>query len=168
MKANTLNDVLEHEMHDLRDAEKQILEALPKVIGAVSSPKVKEALQGHQKLTEQHLTRLDRAFKKLGIEPNGQHCKGMEGLIKEGEDVIKAEGSGAAKDAAIIGATQRVEHYEMAAYGCARTHARQRGEMDVAEILLLTLEEEGQADQRLTHLAEYNVNLEAAGAKTRK
>jgi ferritin-like metal-binding protein YciE len=161
MKATTLDEVLHHELSDLYDAEQQILEALPKVIDATSSAELRRALQAHLKETEGHVGRLERVFKLLEEKPHGERCKGMAGLIKEGEAAIEAEGDGPAKDAALIAAAQRIEHYEIAGYGCARTHAKLLGNMEAAELLQMTLEEEGHADEKLTHLAEFSINMDA-------
>jgi ferritin-like metal-binding protein YciE len=161
MKANTLDEVLHHELSDLYDAEQQILGALPKLIDAASSSELRQALKAHRRQTEEHVSRLEQVFEILEEEPGGEKCKGMAGLIKEGEDAAKAEGGGPAKDAALIAAAQRIEHYEIAGYGCARTHAKLLGNLAAAELLQTTLAEEGHADEKLTHLAEYQINVEA-------
>jgi ferritin-like metal-binding protein YciE len=163
MAMNNLRDLLEHELSDLHDAEHQILDALPRVIDAAKSDKLREALRHHEKLTRGHVTRLDEVFKIMEMKPSGERCKGMAGLLEEASAVVKADGEPATKDAAIISAAQRVEHYEIAGYGSARTFAKALGNIDAAEILQRTLEEEGQADNKLSHIAEYTVNLQAAG-----
>ena len=154
--------LFEHELEDLRNAEEQLIQALPKMAGAASSPDLQTAFKDHLKRTKTHLTRIDKAFKALGKEPNGVTCKGMQGLIKEGEDIIKNATEPAVLDAGLIGAAQRVEHYEIAAYGTARAHAEALGHKDVAGILQTTLDEEGEANKVLTQLAEGRMNFTGA------
>jgi ferritin-like metal-binding protein YciE len=164
---NDLQQLLSKELGDLYNAEQQIVAALPKMVEAAKSRELKRAFEDHLKLTQNHVRRLDQVFEMLGEKPHGKKCKGMEGLIKEADDAAKEPAAPMVTDAALIGAAQRVEHYEMAGYGCARTYARVLGEMDAAKLLQQTLDEEGEADQLLTRLAEYGVNLTAAnGAGT--
>jgi len=161
MPRESLQTLYEHELTDLYSAETQIIEALPKLIKAASNPALKAALTEHLAITETQLGRLDQIFEALGKKPESEKCKGMEGLIKEGDKAIEEHKDSDVLDAAIIGATQRVEHYEMAGYGCARTYAAMLGLTKQSEILQTTLNEEGEADHRLTDLAEECVNLEA-------
>ncbi|MBA3579648.1 MAG: ferritin-like domain-containing protein [Gemmatimonadaceae bacterium] len=161
MPRESLQTLYEHELTDLYSAETQIIEALPKLIKAATNPALKAALTEHLAITETQLGRLDQIFEALGKKPESEKCKGMEGLIKEGDKAIEEHKDSDVLDAAIIGATQRVEHYEMAGYGCARTYAAMLGLTKQSEILQTTLNEEGEADHRLTDLAEECVNLEA-------
>ncbi len=161
MPRESLQTLYEHELTDLYSAETQIIEALPKLIKAATNPALKAALTEHLAITETQLGRLDQIFEALGKKPESEKCKGMEGLIMEGDKAIEEHKDSDVLDAAIIGATQRVEHYEMAGYGCARTYAAMLGLTKQSEILQTTLNEEGEADHRLTDLAEECVNLEA-------
>ena len=157
-----LQKLLMHELADLYDAEQQIVKALPKLIQNASSSELKEALQEHLAVTQQQVARLDEAFSALGEEREQQKCKGMAGLIAEGEDILKEDFEDSTRDAGIIGAAQRVEHYEIAAYGTARTLAQTLGNTEVAELLEESLDEEKEADERLTQIAESSINAEAA------
>ena len=162
MKAQTLEELFAEELKDLYDAEHQILEALPKVSAAASSRELKSALDEHRRLTQQHVGRLEQLFQRLGRTPERKRCKGVAGLLAEGDNVLDADMPDEVKDAAIISAAQRIEHYEMAVYGSLRTYAQVLGDLESARLLQATLDEEGDADRRLTHLAEFSVNLEAA------
>ena len=162
MKMQTLQDLLAHELKDLYSAEKQIIKALPKMIKAATSEDLQEALQNHLEETEQQVTRLDEICEKLEIPTRGTKCKAMEGLIEEGKEILEEEMEDHVRDAAIIAAAQRVEHYEMAGYGCARTFARQVGHDEIADLLQQTLDEEKAADEKLTQIAMQHVNQEAA------
>jgi len=159
---DNLQNVLEMQLGDLTSAEDQLIKALPKMAEAASNPELKSAFNTHLMETRQQRQRLDQAFCLMNREPTTETCEAMQGLIAEGQEVIDAEGDPEVKDAALIAAAQRVEHYEMAGYGCARTFARQLGHHDVAMLLQETLEEEGNADKILTHIAESHVNAEAA------
>lgn len=161
---NTLEDLLVEQMHDLYDAEHRLVEALPKMADAATSPKLRSAFETHLRETRQHITRLEQAFSSMGIEPDRESCAAMKGLISEGSDVVSAEGDHDVKDAALIAAAQRVEHYEIAGYGSARTFARQIGRSDVADILQATLDEESHTNELLTDIAESFVNKQAAQA----
>lgn len=154
MKINSLEELFEHDLEDLRSAEQQLIEALPKMTAAANSDDLKNAFKEHLKQTRTHVRRIDQAFKLMDKEPKEQTCKGMQGLIKEGDELIKNATHPAVMDAGLIGAAQRVEHYEIAAYGTARAHAIALGRPDVAEILQTTLDEEGEANKLLTQLAE--------------
>jgi ferritin-like metal-binding protein YciE len=150
------------ELADLYDAENQILKALPKIIEKVSSPELQEALENHRIQTEGHVRRLDEIFENLGERPT-KKCKGMAGLLAEGEETMKEDFEDHVMDAAIIGDCQRVEHYEIAAYGTARTFANFIGNEEAVRLLEETLDEEKEADSLLTQIAESHVNMEAAG-----
>jgi ferritin-like metal-binding protein YciE len=160
MKLETLDDVLQAELADLYSAEKQLVEALPKVADAASSPDLRKAIEHHLEETRGHVDRLEQVFEALGTKPASEHCKAMEGLIAEGDEIIGMDGAGEAKDAALIGAAQRVEHYEIAAYGTARTLAEQLDRNDAASLLTETLDEESAADDKLTEIAT-GVNRQA-------
>lgn len=161
-KFDTLEDLLVEQIEDLYDAENRLCDALPKMADAASSPELKNAFTKHLDETKGHVSRLDRVFDLLGRKPTRDTCDAMKGLISEGEDMIDAEGAPAVRDAALIAAAQRVEHYEMAGYGATRSLARQLGRDDVATILQQTLDEEGRADHTLTDIAETTVNPAAA------
>jgi ferritin-like metal-binding protein YciE len=153
VQLQSLNDVLEHQLNDLLSAEQQLVEALPKLAKAASHDELRTAFEEHLAETRDHVNRLQDIFGQLGKNPSGEVCKGMKGLIEEGDEVIKATGDGAAKDVALIAAAQRVEHYEIAAYGTAKTLA---GELDLGgakDLLDQTLDEESQADKLLTKIA---------------
>jgi ferritin-like metal-binding protein YciE len=160
-KMKTLQDLLVHELKDLHSAEKQLTKALPKMAKAATSDDLREAIESHLEETEEHVNRLDQIFEKLDLSGRGMKCKAMEGLIEEGKEILEEEMEDHVRDAAIIAACQRVEHYEMAGYGCARTFAEQLGHHDVAEILQQTLDEEKGADEKLTQIAMQSVNEEA-------
>jgi ferritin-like metal-binding protein YciE len=161
MKLQTLHDLYVEQLHDLYSAETQLVEALPKMAKAASNMQLQSAFQEHLMQTKGHVRRLEQIFTQLGEKTKSPTCKGMEGLIREGEEMIKMKGEPAAIDAGLIAAAQRVEHYEMAGYGCVRTYAQQLGETQGAQLLQQTLDEEGAADKKLTQLAEMVINLEA-------
>lgn len=128
--------------------------ALPKMASAATTPDLKQAFNHHLDQTRNHVSRLDKIFTRLGTTSAGDECEAMKGLVKEGESIIKAQGDSVVKDAALIGAAQRVEHYEIAAYGTARTYAEELGYDDMANWLQETLDEEGATNKKLTKLAE--------------
>jgi ferritin-like metal-binding protein YciE len=161
MSINSLKDLYIDELKDLYNAENQLLKALPKMAKKASAPELKQAFQDHLRQTEGHVTRLEKIFKGLGEKPTGKTCKAMKGLVEEGKEVIEEDGEESVLDAALIGAAQRVEHYEMAGYGVVRTFASLLGENDAMTALQKTLDEEGAADKKLTALAETVVNAEA-------
>ena len=161
MKLQTLRDLYQEQLHDLYSAESQLVKALPKMAKAASNPQLKNAFQEHLAQTEQHVKRLEQIFQQIGAKPKDQTCKAMEGLITEGEEMIKMKGDPAAIDAGLIAAAQRVEHYEIAGYGCVRTYAQQIGDQQGMRLLQQTLDEEGMTDKKLTQLAEQLINLEA-------
>ena len=162
MELKSLDDVLEEELKDLYSAEKQLVEALPDIAEAASSKDLQNAISEHLEETRGHVKRLEQVFQAIGIQPESEHCDGMEGLISEGSEVAEADGDGDARDAALIGAAQRVEHYEIAAYGTARSLAQQLGHEDAVKLLNETLDEESAADEKLTKIAEQTVNKAAA------
>ena len=160
MKLESLHDLYVKELHDLYDAEEQIVKALPKMIEASSSTQLRTALAEHLEQTREQVRRLEQIFRLHGEEAKGESCKGMSGIIDEGKDIVKHDENPDVRDAGIISAAQRVEHYEMAAYGTVRTWAEQMGHTQAAQLLQQTLEEEGEADKRLTDIA-MNLNVEA-------
>jgi len=161
MKLNTLRDLYVEQLQDLYSAETQLVEALPKMAQAASHPELKSAFQQHLAETQQQVQRLEQVFQGLGQKPGGHTCKAMQGLIAEGQEMIKMKGDPAAIDAGLIAAAQRVEHYEIAGYGCVRTYAKQLGEQQALGLLQQTLDEEGMTDKKLTGLAEQVINIEA-------
>ena len=160
MKMETLKDLYIHELKDLYSAEKQLVKALPKMAKAASNPKLADGFKKHLAETEQHVTRLEQILESHEESTRGPKCKGMEGLIEEGSEMIKEDAEDEVRDAGLISAAQRVEHYEMAGYGCARTYANLLGDSVGEELLQQTLDEEGATDKKLTQLAE-NINVEA-------
>jgi len=163
MKAlKTLHDLLMHELKDLYSAEKQITKALPKMIKAADNADLRQALEDHLAETDEHIRRLETIFGQLEISGRGMKCKAMEGLLEEGKSILEEEMDEDVRDAAIISAAQRVEHYEIAGYGCARTFAQRLGHSEVADLLQQTLDEEKAADDKLTQIAMDRVNAEAA------
>jgi ferritin-like metal-binding protein YciE len=159
-KLSNLSDLLVHELQDLYSAETQLVKALPKMAKAASSEDLRSGFNEHLEQTKQHVERIERAMEMLNASPHGKTCKAMQGLIAEGEDVIKEDALDSVRDAALIAAAQKVEHYEIAGYGSARTFAELLFKDDVAEILQETLDEEGETDRRLTEIAE-SINPEA-------
>lgn len=155
-------DLFIDELRDVLSAENQILKALPKMTKAAKNQELKKAFTDHLAATKVHVERLNGLFETLGASKKGKVCKGMEGLLAEGAEVISEDLPPAVKDAALIAAAQRVEHYEMAAYGCLRAFAKALGELEVARVLQATLDEEGDADRLLSQIAEFAVNLEAS------
>jgi len=162
MKITTLEDLLTDELKDLYSAENQIVKALPKMAEAADSDDLREAFEAHLEQTYHHIQRIEQICDQLNVKPKGKKCMGMEGVLDEGKEVLDMDMEPDLMDAAMIGAAQRVEHYEIAAYGTARAHARQLGFTNVADLLNQTLEEEKQTDQRLTELAKTRVNVQAA------
>jgi ferritin-like metal-binding protein YciE len=163
IKLDNLQQLFLKELRDLYDAEKQITDALPKMIDAAHHSELKSALEDHLHVTKQQISRLDRVFQMLQEKPTGETCKGMKGLLKEGDELASAEGDPSTIDAAIITAAQRVEHYEMAGYGTVRTYAELLGQRQIAELLQQTLDEEKTADETLSDIAS-NVNVESKAA----
>jgi ferritin-like metal-binding protein YciE len=167
MAIETLQDLYVHELKDIYSAEKQILQALPRMAKGASHDEVRQAFEEHQRVTEEQVRRLDTIFEDLGQKPEGQKCKGMEGLIEEGKDMLEEKADPDVRDAGLIAAAQRVEHYEIAAYGTARTYARQLGLDKHVDLLQRSLDEEGETDKRLTKLAENRVNPDAELGRNR-
>ena len=160
MKAKSLHELYVEQLKDLYDAEHQILKALPKMISEVSSEQLRSALNEHLQITKQQAGRIERIFENIGQKVKAEKCKGMEGIIKEGNELVKKAEDEDVRDAAIIAAAQRVEHYEIAGYGTVRTYAQLLDEQESAQLLQQTLDEEKEADQELTALAE-QINVEA-------
>ena len=168
LKLDSLRDLLVEELRDLYSAETQLLDALPKIEQAASSNELKSAFSHHLEQTREHVSRLERIFQQLGENPSGETCEAMKGLVKEGELLVKAKGDPDVQDAGLIGAAQRVEHYEIAGYGTARSLARRLGQGQMVETLQQTLNEEAEADKKLTSIAESNVNVAAASGEQRR
>ncbi len=160
MKTNQLQRLYVSELRDLYSSETQLLKALPKMAKAAKSEELATGFQDHLEQTKEHVARLEQVFEGLGVSPKGKHCKGMEGLIKEGSDFIASDPDPEELNAGLIAAAQHVEHYEMAGYGCVRTYAELLGERDAARLLQETLDEEKDTDAKLTKLAG-EINLEA-------
>ena len=158
----SLEELLQEELKDMYDAEKQLTKALPKLAKKATTSDLKQAFEEHLQQTEQHVERLEQVFDQLGLPARGKTCKGMKNLINEGNDMIADADDDMTRDALMIGAAQKVEHYEIAAYGTMRTWANVLGHREVASILDDTLEEEKEADQKLTGIAESFVNQAAA------
>lgn len=164
MKLESLRELFVEELQDLYSAENMIIKALPKMMEKSSSPNLKRALDEHLQQTRGQVRRLDQIFDQLPkVDREDRKCKGMEGVIKEGDDVLKESAEPEVRDAAIISAAQRVEHYEMAGYGTVRTYAKLLGHADWAQLLQQTLDEEKEADRILSGLSE-RINLEAKAA----
>jgi ferritin-like metal-binding protein YciE len=161
LKLESVEDLFLAELRDLYDAENQLLKALPKLAEAATAPALKMAFSQHWEETKGHVGRLDQVFRQLDISPSGETCEAMKRLVKEGEEFIQAKGEPSVRDAGLIGAAQRVEHYEIAGYGTARTLAKRLGFQEIATMLQNTLEEEGEADRKLTAVAENEVNARA-------
>jgi ferritin-like metal-binding protein YciE len=164
MSLESLDSLFLNELKDVYNAEKQILKALPRMAKAASANALRDAFTKHLRETEGHVRRLEQIFKSLDQAPRGKKCKGMEGLLEEGKEIMEEEGAPEVIDAALISAAQRVEHYEMAAYGCLRTYAQLLGHEDAAELLQQTLGEEEAADEKLTELGEGGINQAAVAA----
>src|SRR3979409_160200 len=166
MKLNTLEDLLHHELKDLFSAENQLVKALPKMAKAATDPDLKAGFEEHLEQTKNHVERLDQIAEQFGKGLSGHKCKAMEGLIEEGAELINEDAEDSVRDAGLIGAAQRVEHYEIAGYGTARALASRLGHEEIASLLEETLEEEKETDKKLTELAESAVNAEAATASS--
>src|SRR5690349_25094363 len=162
MKLDTLQKLYVEELRDLYNAENQLLKALPKMAKGASSEELKNAFEKHLEQTETHVERLENIFEQLDQTPKGKTCRGMKGLIGEGSEILKEEGDPSVLDAGIIVAAQKVEHYEIAAYGSVRTFAELLGQNKAVELLQATLDEESEANELLNELAEGIVNPEAS------
>jgi len=163
MTANALKELYIDELRDLYSAENQLVKALPKIAKAAASDELRAAIEEHLEQTKGHVQRLEGVFEMLNKNPKGKKCAGMEGLIKEGSELMEEDLEGEVMDAGLIGAAQRVEHYEIAAYGTVRAFTELMGESDQASLLAETLEEEKQADVKLTEISK-QVNIEAQGS----
>jgi ferritin-like metal-binding protein YciE len=163
-KMKNLEDLLVHQLKDLYSAENQIVKALPKMAKAANSPELRRGFEDHLEQTKRQAERIEQIFEKHGLDgsPKGKKCVGMEGLIKEGEEVISEEAEPDVKDAGLIAAAQKVEHYEIASYGTARTYAETLGYKDAARLLQQTLDEESKTNEKLTMMAESHINQKAA------
>jgi len=161
MASESLQDIYVEQLKDLYSAENQILKALPKMAKAATHADLRSAFEDHEVQTRTHVERLEKIFTQLGEKPGGHKCKGMEGLLAEGDELLEEHEESEALDAAMIAAAQRVEHYEIAGYGSVRTFANMLGLSDHADLLQRTLEEEGDTDKKLTGLAETVVNIDA-------
>jgi ferritin-like metal-binding protein YciE len=164
MALQSLEDLFLHDLKDLYNAENQILKALPRMAKKASAPELRRAFEVHLKQTEQQVKRLERVFDTLDEKAKGKTCKGMQGLIEEGKEMMAEDIEDDVLDAALIASAQKVEHYEIAAYGTARTYAEMLGNDTAAKLLQQTLDEEGETDKKLTQLAEQLVNAEAVEA----
>jgi len=162
MKLTSLEKLYVEELKDLYDAESRILKALPKMAKAASASGLQQGFQTHLKQTEQHLERLKQIFEKRGLPAKGKKCAAMEGLLEEGKELMGEEADPEVLDAGLISAAQKVEHYEIASYGCVRTYAEILGQKEAARLLQKTLEEEKLTDEKLTQLAMSGINLDAA------
>jgi ferritin-like metal-binding protein YciE len=162
-RMQSLRDLFLEEIKDLYNAEQQLTKSLPKMADAASSPDLKQAFKEHLAQTQEHIERLERIFESAGVTGKGKKCEGMQGLLKEGAEMAGVKANPEVRDAALIGAAQRVEHYEIAAYGTARTFAEQLGERDAARLLQHTLNEEGDTDKKLTEIAQH-INVQAQEA----
>jgi ferritin-like metal-binding protein YciE len=154
MTVDSIEKLLLEELKDLHSAETQITKALPKMIQAASSPELKKAFEKHLKETEGQIERLDRAFEVMGKKSTNKTCEGMKGLLSEGAEMMREIKVGEVRDAALISAAQRVEHYEIAAYGTVRSYAQQMDQSEVADLLEQTLEEEKATDEKLTQISK--------------
>ena len=167
MKMESLKDLYLEQLRDLYDAETQLIDALPKMAEAAHHADLKDAFHQHLRQTREHAIRLTRLFSALGERPEGQTCHGMKGLIKEGQEMLEAKGDPDVIDAGLIAAAQRVEHYEIAAYGTVRAYAEILGAEEAVKMLEKTLQEEEETDDKLTELAEGQINVEAEMAMRR-
>ncbi|HEX2248927.1 MAG TPA: ferritin-like domain-containing protein [Gemmatimonadales bacterium] len=164
MSLDSLEKLFLEELKDVYNAEKQQLRSLARMAKSADSPELQQALTQHQKETEGQVKRLERVFQELGQSVRGKTCKGMQGLVEEGKEVMEKDGEPAVLDAALISTAQRAEHYEIAAYGCLRTYAQLLGLDRAVELLQQNLEEEERTDKLLTQLGESGINEAAAAA----
>src|ERR1700719_1588222 len=164
MEHQALKELYIDELKDIYNAENQLVKALPKMAKAANSEELRTGFREHLEQTRGHVQRLEQIFKELGEKPSGKKCKGMEGLVAEGQEMMGEDFEDDVIDAALISAAQRVEHYEITAYGTVRTYAEILGEQNAVSLLEKTLEEEKETDQKLTELAE-GINVEAAAAE---
>jgi ferritin-like metal-binding protein YciE len=162
---NTFEDLFVEQLQDLHDAEQRLTKALPKMAAAAHNPALKSAFEEHLRQTQNHVTRLEQVFKSIGKTAQSKTCEAMKGLVEEGSEVINGTGDPDVKDAALIAAAQRVEHYEIAGYGTVRTFAQRLGKTEAARLLQETLNEEAETDKKLTGLAEKAINPKATAKK---
>lgn len=162
-KVMNLDDLFKESLKDLYDAEQQIVKALPKLIDHAQAVELKQGLKDHLNVTERQIDRLGEIFKELKMPIQGKHCKGMEGILKEGDESLRETIEPGVRDAALIASAQKVEHYEIAGYGTARTYAQMLGHQNIAKVLDQIADEEGHADKVLTTLAESHINARAKG-----
>ncbi len=161
LQLDNMDDLFTSQIKDLYDAEQRMTKALPKMRDAAKSPELRRAFESHLHETEQQIKRLEQVFSKMGKSLESETCEAMKGLISEGDEIVDAKGNPDVKDAALIAAAQRVEHYEISGYGTARTLAYHMGQHDIARLLETTLEEEKKTDKKLTELAESSINVKA-------
>jgi ferritin-like metal-binding protein YciE len=165
MKFDSLEPLFVEELRDIYNAETQLTKALPKMAKRASSPELKAAFEEHLEQTKGHIDRLDQIFEGLGKKATGKTCKAMKGLVEEGSEMMEEDGEDSVIDAGIIAAAQKVEHYEIASYGTVRTWAEMLGKDDAVDLLQQTLDEETEADEKLTELAESTINQEATAGE---
>lgn len=161
MELNSLKDLYVDQLKDLYSAETQILDALPKMADKAKHPELKTAFQEHRQMTQDQVQRLEQIFDQLGEKPTGHTCKAMQGIIKEGQELMNKDAADEVMDAGLIAAAQRVEHYEIAGYGTVRNFAERLGNKEQMNLLQKTLDEEGNTDKKLTKIAEKVVNQDA-------
>ena len=164
MSISTMEDLFVDQLRDIYHAEKQLVKALPKMAKNSTSTELKNAFAEHLQQTEEHVNRIEHVFERMNARAKAKKCEAMEGLIEEGQEIIDCDAPDEVCDAGLIGAAQKVEHYEIAAYGTLITWAREMGHEDCAELLKQTLDEEKAADEKLTQIAESAVNQQAIGA----
>jgi len=164
MEMANLQDLFVDCLKDLHNAENQLVRALPKMAKAASNPDLKKAFETHLEETKGQIERLDMIFERLGESPKGKKCLAMEGLIGEGKELMEEDAEPEVMDAGLIGASQKIEHYEIAGYGTVRTYAKLLGNDVAAKLLQKTLDEEGATDKKLTALAESTINIDAVEA----
>ncbi|MBI2510665.1 MAG: ferritin-like domain-containing protein [Opitutae bacterium] len=162
-KLKNLHDLFVEQLQDIYSAETQLVKALPQMAKAANDDALRDAFEEHLDQTKVHVERLESIFDRLDDDAKGRPCKAMKGLIAEGEEMIEEKAEPAVKDAGLIAAAQRIEHYEIASYGCVRTYAELLGDLESAQVLQTTLDEEGETDKKLTDLAD-SLNLEAESA----
>lgn len=161
MKLDSLEKLYVHQLKDLFSAENQISDALPKMIEAANDDELRKAFEDHLAETKTHIDRIEKVFEGMDFGPHGERCQGAAGLIEEAEGLLKADAEPAVRDAGMIAAAQRIEHYEIAGYGCAVAYAEKLGHQDAADLLRLSLDEEAEANRNLTRLAERSLNFQA-------
>jgi ferritin-like metal-binding protein YciE len=163
MQMDSLEKLYVEQLRDIYDAENQLVRAIPQMAKAASSPELRTAFEDHLEQTRGHVRRLDEIFRSLGHPSKGKSCKVMVALIEEGDEIVKSDSEPSVRDAGLIAAAQKAEHYEIAAYGTLRTFAEFRGDRPAAQALQATLDEEYEADKVLTQMAESSINVQAAG-----